>query len=95
MQKDPSSTPGEAMSSLIERPQQEREIRIFEQRLEQFFKDWAPEDRYEASQFHSQLHSLVRSIYHDAQEPVFKQLCLTLAIAARTAASGAANARKI
>ena len=74
MQKDPSSTPGEAMSSLIERPQQERELRIFEQRLEQFFKDWAPEDRYEASQFHSQLHTLMRSTYHDAQEPVFKQL---------------------
>lgn len=48
--------------------------RMFEQMAEQFFKKWSPQDRYDASEFNAEFYSLVRQIYADAQEPVFKQL---------------------
>jgi hypothetical protein len=52
----------------------ERDRLIFEQMTEQFWQRYAPEDKYEASRFAADLHSLVRQIYREAQEPAFKQL---------------------
>jgi hypothetical protein len=54
--------------------QKERDARILELRMEKFCKDWAPDDRYEASRFHSELLSIVRQIYAEAQAPLLKYL---------------------
>jgi hypothetical protein len=58
----------------IENENAAKNARIFELLMEQFWKNWAPDDRYEAARFSSELHALVRQIYRDAQEPAFKQL---------------------
>jgi hypothetical protein len=50
------------------------EVRIFEQRMEQFWKNWAPADKYKAARFQAELHAMVREIYREAQEPAMKQL---------------------
>jgi hypothetical protein len=52
----------------------EREKRVFELSMESFLRAWAPNDPCERAQFDTQLFSLVRQIYQDAQEPVLKQL---------------------
>jgi hypothetical protein len=52
----------------------ERDRLIFEQMMEQFWRRYAPDDKHEASRFAADLHSLVRQIYREAQEPAFKQL---------------------
>jgi hypothetical protein len=43
---------------------------VFEYQIESFLNQWKPQDRYEASQFESQLISLIRQVYTDAQEPI-------------------------
>lgn len=53
----------------------------FEYQIEQFLNQWKPQDRYEASQFEAQLHSLVRQIYTDAQAPIldrFTKLAMSI-----------------
>lgn len=52
----------------------ERDRRIMEAMMEDFWKRWAPDDKYEAARFASELHSLIRQVYREAQEPAFKQL---------------------
>lgn len=55
--------------------------RTFERMMESFLNQWKPDDRREASLFEAQLHSLVRQIYTDAQEPVldrFTKLAMSL-----------------
>ena len=59
---------------LTSKSQTEREDRAFIAHMEHFHKRWAPDDRYEASQFHSELDYIIRLVYREAQEPVFKQL---------------------
>lgn len=53
---------------------EERDKRIFEMRVEEFYKRWAPEDPHERSQFEGALFSIVRQIYTDAQAPLLEQL---------------------
>lgn len=43
---------------------------IFEQMMESFIKRWAPEDKYEIARFDAELHSLLRQVYRDAQDPL-------------------------
>ena len=50
------------------------ETRIFEQRMEQFSKNWAPDVPAIAARFHSEFHALVREIYYEAQKPLMEQL---------------------
>ena len=52
----------------------ERDRRVMEAMMEDFWKRWAPDDKYEVSRFGTELHMLVRQIYREAQEPAFKQL---------------------
>ena len=63
-----------AVAAMSEQDKQDRERRLFEYMIEAFVQAWAPQDRYERSQFDTQLHSLVRQIYADAQQPVLEQL---------------------
>lgn len=58
---------------------QERQSRIFEVMMESFIKQWSPQDRREAAEFQAHLHSLVRQIYRDAQEPVLDRLTAAIA----------------
>lgn len=67
-----------------EKQKSDREMAIFELRMEQFFKNWAPEERSDCARFHMELVCLVRQIYADAQAPLVKQLtdiCATMPIA--------------
>jgi len=61
----------------------ERRKMAFEYGIESFLNQWKPQDRYEASQFEAQLHSLVRQIYADAQEPIldrFTKLAMSIPV---------------
>lgn len=58
----------------IQQSSQERQRRVFELQIESFLNQWAPDDRYERSQFESQFHSLVRQIYMEAQQPLLDQI---------------------
>jgi hypothetical protein len=51
-----------------------RDAMIFERMMEDFFKRWSPDDKYEGAQFHAQLSSLIRRVYMDAQAPLMKQI---------------------
>jgi hypothetical protein len=51
-----------------------RDRMIFEQLMESFVKRWAPDDKYEIAQFDSELHSLIRQVYQDAQKPLLLHL---------------------
>lgn len=62
------------LATKIEAIKNVRDARIMEAMLENFYKAWAPEDKYEAQQFAVELHMLFRQIYREAQEPCFKQL---------------------
>ena len=53
---------------------QAKEDRIFVMQMEQFWKRWAPDDKYEASQFHAELSMLVRQTVREAQEPLLDQI---------------------
>jgi uncharacterized protein (DUF2267 family) len=53
---------------------EERERRILEAMMEDFYKRWLPEERCDQARFGTELHMLVRQIYREAQEPAFKQL---------------------
>jgi len=66
------------MNSLLSQPTDERDARIFELGMEQFWKRWAPDDKYEAARFHAELSSLVRQVYHDAQNPMIEQISAML-----------------
>lgn len=57
-----------ATDQMLRKDQEARQRMIFECMVEAFLNRWAPRDRYEQSQFESQLISLTRQIYHDAQE---------------------------
>lgn len=59
--------------------QHAREARIFELQMEQFWKNWAPDDKYEAARFQAELSSLVRQIYREAQDPLLKQMMALMA----------------
>lgn len=63
-----------ALESAMQRDRESLNRRMFEQMAEQFFRKWAPADKSDASEFNAEFYSLVRQIYMDAQEPVFKQL---------------------
>ena len=59
----------------------EHRKQAFEYGIESFLNQWKPQDRYEASQFEAQLHSLVRQIYIDAQAPIldrFTKLAMSM-----------------
>jgi hypothetical protein len=61
---------------------QEREAKdqmIFEHMMEDFFKVWAPDDKYEMARFHAELSSLIRRVYIDAQAPLAKQITAMMA----------------
>ena len=62
------------MQTAMEHFRKEREKRVFELGMEDFLRQWAPDDPYERAQFEAQLFSLVRQIYCDAQEPILEQL---------------------
>lgn len=51
---------------------------IFEAMMEDFFKRWAPDDKYEMARFHVELSSLIRRVYIDAQEPLTKQIMVMM-----------------
>jgi hypothetical protein len=60
-------------TTAFEQAVQAREEFALSKHIESFFKDYAPHDRGEAAQFHSDLHMLVRHIYADAQKPILAQ----------------------
>ena len=64
----------------MEKHQVERDARIFELQMEQFWKNWAPDDKYEAARFNAELSLLVRQIYREAQEPLHKQMTAMLSL---------------
>jgi hypothetical protein len=37
--------------------------------MESFAKRWAPDDPYDACQFHAELDTIIRQVYEDAAEP--------------------------
>lgn len=59
---------------IMQADQKERDKRIFKHQMEYFLNQWAPADPYERSQFESHLHSLIRQIYTNAQQPLLDQL---------------------
>ena len=68
-----------AVSNALSQASSERDAKIFELQMEQFWKRWAPDDKYEAATFHAELSSLIRQVYRDAQEPMLKQWSAALA----------------
>jgi hypothetical protein len=63
------------MPSILEtQMRKDREAALFKVRMEHFSKTWAPIDRDAAAHFHAELFALVRQIYADAQEPLFKHV---------------------
>ena len=54
---------------------------IFERRLVEFFRRWAPQESHEAVEFHAALLTLVRQLYAEAQEPALRQLTDLVALA--------------
>ena len=66
-------------TSVLDQERDAKNERMLELYMEQFWKRWAPDDKYEAAQFHAELHSLVRQIYRDAQEPLIKQWTAVIA----------------
>jgi hypothetical protein len=69
----------EKLATLQERDQQARDSRIFELQMEQFWKNWAPDDKYEAARFQAELSSLIRQVYREAQEPIARQFTALMA----------------
>ncbi len=59
----------ETMQALREDEQAESRL---DQNIRQFIKRFEPEDRRERLDFEMQLHSIVRDIYRQAQEPFHK-----------------------
>lgn len=53
---------------------QERQARAFELMMESFLKRWEPKHQEDRYAFHAELHSLIRQVYRDAQEPLFEQI---------------------
>ena len=62
-----------ALEAGMKAREDEHRKRAFEYCIESFLNQWKPDDRYEASQFEAQLHSLIRQVYTDAQAPIMEQ----------------------
>lgn len=58
----------------IQRDDETRQRRMFEDMIEHFTKTYRPQDRYEAAEFDRMLFTLVRQIYRDAQQPLLDQI---------------------
>lgn len=65
----------------MKKADQERNARTFELMMEQFIRKWSPQDCRQGADFQAQLHSLVRQIYRDAQEPVLDRLTAVIGAA--------------
>lgn len=65
-----------ALEAMQKDAKEKMDARVFELQMEQFWKNWAPDDKYEAACFHAELMSLIRRVYIDAQEPIHKQLAV-------------------
>lgn len=63
-----------AVEALRAQDKERRDRHMFELRVQDFVKTWAPDDPYERAQFDAQLFSLVRQIYFDAQQTVWDEL---------------------
>jgi hypothetical protein len=64
----------ETLASLQDQHKPELRRRMFEDMIVSFVKTYAPQSRRENAEFHRDLHSLIRQVYADAQEPVMKHL---------------------
>jgi hypothetical protein len=47
---------------------------MFERMMESFLKRWEPQHQEDRYAFHVELHSLIRQVYRDAQEPLIDQI---------------------
>lgn len=65
-------------TEMIQQRDKDRQERIFQIRLEEFFRNYTPEDPREAAQFNTDLMMLVRQLYADAQEPLLKHITAML-----------------
>lgn len=63
-----------ATEAIQQQPRQHIDAKIFESMMEDFIRQWSPDDPRERAEFCARLHSIVRQIYRDAQEPVFNEL---------------------
>lgn len=70
--------PKTATAINADRWDEQRATWVMQRRMEDFYERYMPEDRQLASQFASDLHMLVRSIYAEASEPANKQLTALL-----------------
>ena len=52
----------------------ERQARMFEAMMESFLKRWEPDHQEDRYAFHAELHSLIRQVYRDAQEPLLDHI---------------------
>lgn len=74
-----------ATESIMARNDEARQRAMFEDMIEHFTKSYRPSDPYEASEFDTQLHSLVRQIYRDAQQPLLDHITKMMGTIAATA----------
>ncbi len=74
MESDFSPSTGTAMDALQKQGRAQIEAKMFESMMEDFIRRWSPEDPRERAEFAARLHSIVRKIYREAQEPVFNEL---------------------
>lgn len=58
----------------MQKMDRDRQARIFEAMMESFLKRWEPHHQEDRYAFHAELHSLIRQVYRDAQEPLFDQI---------------------
>ncbi len=63
-----------ATSIDFEQRQREYRKRGFEQRMEQFLRDFGPDDHYDRAHMERELISLVMQIYQEAQAPILDHL---------------------
>lgn len=61
-------------TTMIERDEKQIRKRMFEHMLEGFINHWAPADLRARAEFETQIVSLVRQVYDDAQAPVLDRL---------------------
>lgn len=69
-----------SMDKLVEQEQEAMDRHRLDSMIRRFAKNWAPEDRDDRTEFETDLFSLVRQIYRDAQEPLVKQMAAAMAL---------------
>lgn len=61
-------------TEMIEQSQKDRNQYVFEHRIEDFLKKYAPSDPWLRGEFDRDLLFIVRQIFEEAQAPILKQL---------------------